>query len=69
MIGIEYTLKDGSKESYDPIRIDDISETDTHYVLNMIYRYEIPKNDVLSFRYYVLCNICKRDICECDEMI
>ena len=59
MKGIEFTLKDGSKDSYDPIDIDnDFSETDTHYILDMVFTYTIEKTTIESYREYVICSEC-----------
>ena len=63
MIGIEFTLKDGSKDCYDPINYpDDFTETDSEYVLNMAHRYTISKESVLSIRHYNLCEDCGCEI-------
>jgi len=59
MKGIEFTLKDGSKDSYDPIDIDnDFSETDTHYILDMVFTYTIEKTTIESYREYEICSEC-----------
>lgn len=45
MIGIEFTLKNGLKENYDPVNYpDDFSEEDEDYILNMTYKYTVPKS-------------------------
>ena len=65
MQGIEFTLKDGTKDCYDPIDMaTDFTETDTHYELNLTYDYHIPKSEVVSRRIYELCHTCKREIYE-----
>jgi len=69
MIGIEFTYKNGDKESYDPINYpDDFEETETYYILNMAYKYEILKDCVESMRHYNLCENCEFEIkyCRCD---
>lgn len=58
-MGIEFTLKDGTKDCYDPIDLGkDFSETETHYILSIVYEYEILKDDVINIRYYEQCSSC-----------
>lgn len=66
MIGIEFTMKNGERDYYDPIDFpEDFKETETHYVLhNGSYEYEIAKSEVESIRYYELCPICGSEIYE-----
>lgn len=63
MKGIEFKLIDGSLDCYDPVDLDkDFKETDTHYILDMTYLYEIDKAIVESIRYYDLCEACGREV-------
>ena len=63
MIGIEFTYKDGSVGSYDPLNYpQDFVETDTEYILNMHTQYRIQKSDVETIRHYELCSICGFEI-------
>lgn len=56
--GIKFTLKDQTVDYYDPLKKEDLEETETHYILNMTYTYKIPKNDVIRFDWYDLCDDC-----------
>ena len=56
MIGIEFTLKDGTKDHYDPVDYpNDFKETETHYILSLAHDYKIAKSEVESIRHYELC--------------
>lgn len=57
--GIEFLLKDGTKDSYDPVY--DLEETDTHYIVQTVYQYEIEKVTVEGYNYYDLCDSCEHD--------
>lgn len=63
MNGIEFTYKDGSKESYDPIDMSvDFNQNQKEYILNMANEYIINKNDVQSYRIYDLCELCGHEL-------
>jgi len=62
MKGIKFKMKDGSWDYYDPLNQSDFSETDTHYVLDMIYLYDIPKSEVEYFEWYDLCEECGHEL-------
>ena len=62
MNGIKFKMKDGSCDYYDPLNTNDLSETNTHYTLNMTYLYDIPKDEVEYFEWYDLCEDCGHDI-------
>ena len=64
MVGIEFTLLDGTTDSYDPINMDnDFQERVASYVFNNgIHTYEIDKSTVKSMREYELCVGCKREV-------
>lgn len=55
MVGVEFTFKDGTKESYDPLEIDGLTQTEHHYHVEATYNYEIEKSTVLDYRFYELC--------------
>lgn len=60
-VGIEFTMKDGSKESFDPVNYpDDFLETVTSYHVEISngYKYSLNKYEVQSFRTYDLCPGC-----------
>jgi hypothetical protein len=68
MIGIEFTLKDGTKDWYDPVNEDefDTDQTETEYIIwNGCYTYNIPKIDVVSVKKYQLCAICQYEVGTC----
>lgn len=56
--GIKFKLKDGTIDYYDPLSYGDLSESDTDYILNMSYTYEISKEDVISFEWFDICVKC-----------
>ena len=56
--GIRFILKDGTDDFYDPLTFNDFSETETEYVLDMAYTYKIPKEDVISFEWFDICQKC-----------
>ena len=58
MQGIKFKLKDGTWDYYDPLNINDFSETEFEYILDMTYKYEIPKEEVEYFERYDLCDEC-----------
>lgn len=61
--GIEFTMKNGEKENYDPINMEiDFKETETHYIMNIAYTYEVDKTEVESYRIYDLCKQCGREV-------
>lgn len=62
MKGIKFKLKEGAWDYYDPLNQDDLSETETHYVLNMTYLYDIPKKDVDFYEWYDVCDDCGYEI-------
>lgn len=70
MIGIEFTMKDGSKDSYDPMDSqNDLSENDTHYLVNAAYKYEVQKSEVVRIRFYDLCDTCGYELGHCEHLI
>ncbi len=62
--GIKFKMKDESTDYYDPLNQNDLSETDNHYILNMTYIYDIPKEDVEYFEWYELCEDCGYELLE-----
>jgi hypothetical protein len=65
MIGIEFTMRDGTKDSYDPVKFpEEFTETETHYLISMAFDYEIVKEDVVSIRHYELCPECGYELYE-----
>ena len=62
--GIKFKMKEGSTDYYDPLNQNDLSETDNHYILNMTYIYDIPKEDVEYFEWYELCEDCGYELLE-----
>lgn len=59
MIGIEFTMKDGSKDWYDPLRgEEDLIIKDDVYIVKATYDYEIEKSKVESYKFYDCCEIC-----------
>jgi hypothetical protein len=77
MIGVEFTLRDQTKDYYDPFEYPrDFEETDTHFIIHMHYEYEILKSEVDAVRFYELCDKCKYELyndgchrCQNDEEI
>jgi hypothetical protein len=59
-IGMEFRMKNGDVDCYDPISIPEgFRETETDYVLdNGYHEYTISKSKVESIRRYPLCDIC-----------
>lgn len=71
-VGIEFTMKDGKKDSYDPVDQDEFKreQTETEYVIDNGFNvYAIKKADVASVRFYELCQTCGREVgtCYCQE--
>jgi hypothetical protein len=72
MIGVEFTLKDGSKDSYDPVDPDKVIETEYDYKLFVGGgggEYQMLKSDISSIRYYDLCEACGHEVpgyCRCE---
>ena len=62
--GIKFKMKDATNDYYDPLNQNDLSETDSHYILNMTYIYEIPKEEVESFEWYKVCEDCGYEVFE-----
>jgi hypothetical protein len=63
--GIEFTLTDGTKDSYDPVEIPDgLKETETYYEVFIHCDYKIEKSTVQSIRYYDLCPKCGYELYE-----
>jgi hypothetical protein len=62
--GIKFKMKDGTTGYYDPLVKDDLKETNNHYILNMAYIYDVPKEDVEYFEWYELCEICGYELFE-----
>jgi hypothetical protein len=60
--GIKFTLKNGTLDYYDTLNHTDLSETETHYILDMAYIYKIPKNDVIRFDWFEVCQECRYEI-------
>lgn len=60
--GIKFLLKNGECDYYDPLDHSDLQETETHYILNMTYKYEIPKKDVIKFEWFDICQECGYEI-------
>lgn len=59
-VGLEFILKDGTKDSYDPVTLPDnfIEDDETYTVKNSLYSYTILKEKVISYRFYPLCSYC-----------
>jgi len=60
-VGIEFTMKNGEKESFDPVDFErDFKENDLDYQFEISngHSYSIVKEDVASFRKYDLCPSC-----------
>lgn len=66
MKAIEFKLKDGASEWYDPLEESDLTETDTHYIVKMGYTYEILKEDVESYHFHDTCDHCGYTLDICD---
>ena len=64
MQGIKFKMKDGTWDYYDPLNQSDFSETETDYLLDMTYKYEIAKNEVDFYEWYELCNDCGHEVFE-----
>ena len=59
MIGIEFTLEDGTKDWYDPVDLDSWKETERSYTFTVnATDYALLKEDVKSIRHYELCPKC-----------
>jgi len=60
-VGIEFTMKNGSKENFDPLEYpDDFEDRELDYKFQLAngYYYSMLKEDVESFRTYELCPGC-----------
>lgn len=65
MIGIEITFVDGSRNSYDPLRDkEDFVETENEYIVKAVYDYPLRKEDVVSWRFYDVCELCGYELHE-----
>lgn len=64
MKGIKFKMKDGTFDYYDPLEEDDFQENIYSYILDMIYKYEILKENVESYEWYDICDICGYEIFE-----
>lgn len=66
--GIEFTLKDGTKDYYDPIV--DFTENETEYSLYVMgSEYTLSKDDVVSYRFFDCCDKCGYELpnyCQCN---
>ena len=60
--GIKFNMKDGTADYYDPLYIRDFSESDTDYILDMTYTYEIDKSEVIDFEWYNICDKCGHEV-------
>lgn len=60
-------MKDGSIDYYDPLKQSDFKELENHFELNMVYLYDIPKDEVDNYEWYDLCEDCgyemQSDVC------
>ena len=59
-VGINFFLKGGNVEGYDPVDLafNEFRETEDKYILDLVYYYEIPKDKVSRYELYELCQTC-----------
>lgn len=63
MIGIEFTYKDKTKESFDPVTDFKFNGDDINFYVGG-YNYNIHIHDIESYREYELCEKCGYEIYE-----
>lgn len=51
--GIRFYMTDGSAQDYDPLN--NFEELGDKYVVEVFFKYEINKEDVIRYEYYPLC--------------
>lgn len=67
MNGIEFTYKDGEKESYDPMNMpNDFIDTvdNVIFTLSNNDRYVVDKKIIESYRIYEVCDLCGHELYE-----
>ena len=67
MDGIEFTYKDGERESYNPINYpSDFRETPDNIIFDLLNgdRYIVEKEIIESFRIYKCCDLCGHELYE-----